>query len=204
MESTIANTNSQVIKVEEVENRGSLGKYLDKQIVPGFLYIVEQAPNFMASCLCNISKPMLVFSSKASAAQLLMEAAESKRDVCKALSALEKKPIWIDDSENLMAINLYSRCQKLKTEHDLKVVLLDDYRLLVDDYYQEISDEQRITMLQRLAEKLGIAVISQDCPPKEAKEGESNGKNPEQVFHVNWWDDTPKTETNSIFDYWEQ
>ena len=204
MESTIANTNIQVIKVEEVENRGSLGKYLDKRIVPGFLYIVEQAPNFMASCLCNISKPMLVFSSKASAAQLLMEAAESKRDVCKALSALEKKLIWIDDSGNLMAINLYSRCQKLKTEHDLKVVLLDDYRLLVDDYYQEISDELRITMLQRLAEKLGIAVIAQDCPPKEAKESESNGKNPEQVFHVNWWDDTPKADTNSIFDYWEQ
>lgn len=204
MENAFANTNIQVIKAEEIENKGSWGNHLDKQIVPGFLYIVEQAPNLMASCLYNITKPMLVFSSKASATQLLMEAAESKRDVCKALSALEKKPIWIDDSENLMVINLYSCCQKLKTEHDLKVVLLDDYRLLVDDYYQEISDELRITMLQRLAEKLGIAVIVQDSPPKEAKEGESNGKNPEQVFHVNWWDDTPKTGTNSIFDYWEQ
>lgn len=176
---------------------------MNKQIIPGFLYIVEQIPNLMASCLYNITKPMLVFSSKATAAQLLMEAAESKRDICKALSALEKKPIWIDDSENLMAINLYSCYQKLKTEHDLKVVLLDDYRLLVDDYYQEISDELRITMLQKLAEKFGIAVIVQNCPPKEANEGESNDKNHEQVFHVNWWDDTPKTGTNSIFDYWE-
>ena len=147
---------------------------------------------------------MLVFSSKASAAQLLMEAAESKRDVCKALSALEKKPIWIDDSENLMAINLYSRCQKLKTEYDLKVVLMDDYRFLVDDYFQEISDELRLTMLRGLAGKMGIAVITQNCPPKETKEDESKGVTSEPVFHNIWWDDTPKREQgNSIFDYWE-
>ncbi len=204
MESTIANTNIRVIKVEEVENRGSWGKYLNKQIIPGFLYVVEQIPNLMASCLYNISKPMLVFSSKATAAQLLMEAVESKKDVCKALSALEKKPIWIDDSEKLMAINLYARCEKLKAEHGLQVVLMDDYWLLVDDYYQEISDELRITMLQKLAEKFGIAVIVQNCPPKEANDDENNDKNHEQVFHVNWWDDTPKADTNSIFDYWEQ
>lgn len=76
MESTFENTNIHV-KVEEAKNKGCLGKYLNKCIVPGHLYIVEQAPNLMASCLYNIHKPMLVFSSKACGGQLLMEAAES-------------------------------------------------------------------------------------------------------------------------------
>jgi hypothetical protein len=78
MESDFANTNIHVIKAEEVKNRGCWGKYLNKHIVPGHLYIVEQAPNLMASCLYNIHKPMLVFSSKACGGQLLMEAAESE------------------------------------------------------------------------------------------------------------------------------
>lgn len=204
MESAFANTNIQVIKAEKAQNEGGLGKYLNKRIVPGILYIVEQVPDFMASCLCNTSKPMLVFSSKVTAVQLLMEAAESKKDVCKALSALEKKPIWIDDSEKMMAINLYARCEKLKAEHDLQVVLIDDYRFLVDDYFQEIPDELRLIMLQKLAEKLGIAVIAQKCPTEETQEEGNKCNASEPVFHNKWWDDTPKRrQNNSLFDYWE-
>ena len=222
MESTIDNPIIVEITEQEAKRKGNVGKYLNKLVVPGCLYIVEQVPDFMASCLYNITKPMLVFSSMACGGQLLMEAAESEisinlsklkdnetytsaRDmiICKKLSKLEKKPIWIDESEKLMAINLYHRCQKLKKEHDIQVVLMDDYRLLVDDYFQEIPDGMRLQMLQTLAEKFGISIIAQDCPPKEANEGMCDGKNHEQVFHVNWWDDTPKTGTNSIFDYWE-
>lgn len=215
-------TRIEVIEAQEAEKKNSLGKYLDKHIVPGHLYIVEQVPNLMASCLYHISKPMLVFSSKASGAQLLMEAAESevnmhlsksgKNDpnsfsndmiIGKKLSELEKKPIWIDDSENLMAMNLYARCLKLRMEHDLQVVVMDDYCFLVDDYFHEIPDELKLTMLQSLSEKLGIAIIAQKCPIDETKEIES--KNNNLVFHNKWWDHTPTSEQNtgSIFDYWE-
>lgn len=224
MESTFENTNIHVIKVEEAKSKGCLGKYLNKCIVPGHLYIVEQAPNLMASCLYNIHKPMLVFSSKACGGQLLMEAAESEikinlsklKDnetytsakemiVCKKLGELEKKPIWIDESEKLMAINLYSRCQKLKTEHDLQVVLIDDYQFLVDDYFHEISDELSLTVLHKLAEKMGIAVIAQKCPIEETHEAGNKGYTSEPVFYDKWWEDTPKrNHNNSIFDYWEQ
>ena len=204
MESTCESTKVEVIKAQETESESNLGKYLNKRIAPGHLYIVEQAPDLMASCLCNISKPMLVFSSKACAGQLLMEAAESKGNSCKALSALEKKLIWIDDSEKLMAINLYARCEKLKAEHDLQVVLIDDYRFLVDDYFREIPDELRLTMLQKLAEKMGIAVIAQKCPTEETKEEVNTGNTSEPVFHNKWWENTPKREqNNSLFDYWE-
>ena len=166
---------------------------------------------------------MLVFSSKANGAQLLMEAAEnelranpskSRKNKPNSLSndlmvaekilELEKKPIWIDDSEKLMAINLYARCEKLKAEHDILVVLMDDYRLLVDDYFHEIPDELQLTMLQGLAEKMGIVVIAQQCPTEETQEEGSKDNNSELVFHNKWWDDTPKREqSNSIFDYWE-
>lgn len=223
MESTCENTKVEVIRAQEVESESNLGKNLNKRIVPGHLYIVEQAPNLMASCLYNISKPMLVFSSIAPSGQLLLEAAESETKIRlsqpkdngayissqdmiigKKLGELEKKPIWIDDSENLMAVNLYARCEKLKAEHDLQVVLMDDYRFLVDDYFQEIPDELRLTMLQKLAEKLGIAVIAQKCPIEETKGNEGKDKTLEPVFHNMWWDDTPKREqNNSIFDYWE-
>lgn len=215
-------TKIEVIEAQEAEKKNNSGKYLDKHIVPGHLYIIEQVPNLMASCLYHISKPMLVFSSKASGAQLLMEAAESevnmhlsksgKNDpnsfsndmiIGKKLSELEKRPIWIDDSENLMAMNLYARCLKLRIEHDLQVVVMDDYGFLVDDYFHEIPDELKPTMLQSLSEKLGIAIIAQKCPIDETKEIES--KNNNLIFHNKWWDDTPKSErkTGSIFDYWE-
>jgi hypothetical protein len=222
MESTIESTKVEVIWAQETESESSLGKYLNKFVVPGYLYIVEQVPDLMASCLYNITKPMLVFSSIAPVGQLLLEAAESETKINlskpkdietytstqdmiigKKLGELEKKPIWIDDSEKLMAVNLYARCEKLRMDHDLQVVLLDDYQFLVDDYFQEISDELRLTMLQKLAEKMGIAVIAQKCPIDETQEG-NKGNALEPVFHNRWWDDTPKREqNNSLFDYWE-
>ena len=199
-------TKIEVIEAQEAEKKNNLGKYLDKHIVPGHLYIVEQVLNLMASCLYHISKPMLVFSSKASGAQLLMEAAGSEMNFSEKLTKLEKKPIWIDDSENLMVMNLYARCLKLRMEHDSQVVVIDDYSFLVDDYFQEIPDELKLTMLQSLSEKLGIAIIAQKCPINETKEIES--KNNTLIFHNKWWDDTPKSEQEkeggSIYDYWEQ
>lgn len=223
MESTFEDTKIEVIKAKDVENVGNLGKYLDKYITSGHLYIIEQHPNLMASCLYNIRKTVLVFSSKANGAQLLMEAVEneiranpskSRKNKPNSLSndlmvaekilELEKKPIWIDDSEKLMAVNLYARCEKLKAEHDLQVVLMDDYRLLVDDYFHEIPDELKLTMLQSLSEKLGIAVIAQKCPIEETQENRNMGNDSEPVFHNKWWDDTPTSEqSNSLFDYWE-
>ena len=198
-------TKIEVIEAQEAEKKSSLGKYLDKHIVPGHLYIVEQVPDLMASCLYNISKPLLVFSSKASGAQLLMEAAGSEMNSIEKLTRLEKKPIWIDDSESLMAMNLYARCLKLRMEHNLQVVVMDDYRFLVDDFFQEIPDELKLTMLQSLSEKLGIAIIAQNCPIDETKEVES--KNNTLIFHNKWWGDTPKSEqetgSGSIFDCWE-
>lgn len=214
----------EVIKAQEAEKKSGLGKYLNKHIAPGHVYIIEQVPNLMASCLYHISKPMLVFSSKATVAQLLMEAVESEANahssksgkndpnvfsndmiIGKKLSELEKRPIWIDDSESLMAMNLYARCLKLRMEHNLKVVVMDDYRFLLDDFFQEIPDELKLTMLQSLSEKLGIAIIAQKCPIDETKEVGS--KNNTLIFHNKWWDDTPKNEqetgSNSIFDYWE-
>ena len=147
-------TKTEVIEAQEAEKKSNLGKYLNKHIVPGYSYIVEQVPNLMASCLYHISKPMLVFSSKASGAQLLMEAAGSEMNSIEKLTRLEKKPIWIDDSENLMAMNLYARCLKLKTEHDLQVVVMDDYRFLVDDYFQEIPDELKLIAFRKSWESL--------------------------------------------------
>ena len=218
-------TKIEVIGSQEAEKKSNLGMYLNKYIVSGHLYIIEQVTNLMASCLYHISKPMLVFSSKVGGAQLLMEAAESEVNahtsksgknnpndfsndmiIGKKLSELEKRPIWIDDSENLMAMNLYALCLKLRMEQELQVVVMDDYRFLLDDFFQEIPDELKLTMLQSLSEKLGIAIIAQKCPIDETKEIES--KNNTLIFHNKWWDDAPKSEQEkeggSIYDYWEQ
>lgn len=207
---------------EKSRKEGNVGEYLDQHLVSGHLYVVGQIPDLMATCLYHINKPMLVFSSKLSGGQLLMEAAESEFNahpseqenngpsspskemiVCEKLGELEKKPIWIDDSESLMAMNLYARCQKLRIEHDIQVVLMDDYRFLVDDYFQEFTDELKLTMLQGLAEKMGIAVLAQKHPLKKRKYDRK--KTLEPIFHDKWWEDspTPEQNTGSIFDYWE-
>ena len=65
MGNAFAKSEIEVIKAQEAEKKSSLGKYLNKYIAPRHLYIIEQVPNLMASCLYHISKPMLVFSSKA-------------------------------------------------------------------------------------------------------------------------------------------
>lgn len=225
MGNAFAKSEIEVIKAQEAEKKSNLGKFLNQHIAPGHVYIIEQVPNLMSSCLYHISKPMLVFSSKKTVAQLLMEAAESEANahssklekndpnsfsnemiIAKKLSVLEKRPIWIDDSENLMAMNLYARCLKLRMEQELQVVVMDDYRFLVDDFFQEIPDELKLTMLQSLSEKLGIAIIAQKYPIDETKEVGS--KNNTLIFHDKWWDDTPKSEQEkeggSIYDYWEQ
>lgn len=223
MEITCENTKVEVITSKEIEGGSSIGRYLNKHIVPGHLYVVEQVPNLMASCLYNISKPMLVFSSKACGGQLLMESAESEIDakpsklknknpyvsyrelmICKMLSTLEKKPIWIDENEKLMATNLFDRCLKLVMEQNLEVVLMDDYRFLVDDFFQEIPDELRLHILQRLAEKLEITVIVQQYPDEETTKEKDKYKTTEPVFVKKWRKNTPKRkQSNSIFDYWE-
>ena len=201
---------------------GNVGEYLDKHLVPGHLYVIEHIPDFVTSCLYHTSKPMLVFSSKVCGGQLLMEAAEielsahsSKLEdndpyspsremvLCEKLGELEKKPIWIDESEKLMAMNLHALCQKLRLEQGIQIVLMDDYQFLVDDFFQEITDELKLTMLQSLSEKLGIAVVAQKYPLKKRKHDRK--KTLEPVFLEKWWEDspTPEQNTGSILDYWE-
>ena len=73
-----------------------------------------------------------------------------------------------------------------------------------DVVFQEIPDELKLTMLQKLAEKMGIAVIAQKCPIEKNQQEENKGNFSDLVFQNKWWDDTPKSEqNNSLFDYWE-
>lgn len=78
MESTIGNVRIERVRPQEIEAEKSIGTYLDKHVVPGRLYLIEQTPDFLASCLYKISKSMLVFSSKLCGGQLLVEAALSR------------------------------------------------------------------------------------------------------------------------------
>ena len=176
MENKFEKSEIEVITAKYAESEGGSGKYLNKHIVPGYMYVVEDDTNLVGSCLYNIDKPMMVITYK-SYEQFLKDATKSELEA--KLSGLEKASCNISDeiiaNKQLdlvdKPIKFYTRSHML---HNLdlvsfgmqmkghKVILIDDYQSIVEDWYQEWP--QKPTALQRLSIEYGITVIASKCP----------------------------------------
>lgn len=171
---------NQIIKVEKkaAEREGSIGKYLNKHIVPGNMYIVEDDDNLMGSCLYNIESPLMVITYK-SYEQFMKDATRSEIEANLAKS--EKENIVITDEmiaeKQLELVDKAIKCNARTSSLDYlalfnfdwqmkiprKVVLIDDYQSIVEDGYQEFSNGPMRTMLQMAMKEYGITVIASRC-----------------------------------------
>ncbi|MEM1312672.1 MAG: replicative DNA helicase [Patescibacteria group bacterium] len=82
-----------------------------------------------------------------------------------AINLLSEAPIWIDDSESLNILELRSKARRLKSRHNLGVVIIDYLQLMSGknegykgNRVQEVSDISR--GLKMLAKELDIPVIA--------------------------------------------
>jgi replicative DNA helicase len=82
-----------------------------------------------------------------------------------AINLLSDAPIWIDDSESLNILELRSKARRLKSRHNLGVVIIDYLQLMSGknegyngNRVQEVSDISR--GLKMLAKELNIPVIA--------------------------------------------
>ena len=145
----------QIIKIEkkETEGEGNIGKYLNKHIVPGYMYVVEDDTNLVGSCLYNIDKPMMVVTYK-SYEQFLKDATKSEikanyqkskrgnysiSDEMIAEKQLElvDKPIKYNTGIQILNdMDLFTFGLQMKGH---KVILIDDYPTIVEDWHQETS-----------------------------------------------------------------
>ncbi len=139
---------------------------------------------FALSCARNAAighhKPVAIFSLEMSARQLAQrlltseacvnaQAARTGKMKSKDFEALHEAanklihtPIFIDDSAGLNILELRAKCRRLKSEHDIGLVLVDYLQLMQgrssDNREQEIATISR--SLKALAKELDIPVIA--------------------------------------------
>lgn len=93
------------------------------------------------------------------------------------ISALEKAPIFIDDTPALSIFELKAKCRRLKMQHDIQVVIVDYLQLMTTGSDSRGSREQEVSNISRslkaIAKELDIPIIalSQLNRSVESREG---------------------------------
>ena len=103
---------------------------------------------------------------------------QDQSNLAKAAALLGQAPIWIDDSPGLSLLEIRSRSRRLKSQHDLKMIIIDYLQLVtgppgVESRQQEISQISR--SLKILAKELQVPVLalSQLSRAPEQRTGEN-------------------------------
>ena len=81
-------------------------------------------------------------------------------EVTKAISVLQNTDIYIDDSPGITAVELRSKCRRLKIEKGLDLVLIDYLQLMESDSKTD-SRQQEISKISR---SLKILAKELECP----------------------------------------
>ncbi|MBT8288532.1 MAG: replicative DNA helicase [Flavobacteriaceae bacterium] len=81
------------------------------------------------------------------------------------VKALEKAPLFIDDTPSLSIFDLRAKARRLKSQHDIKLVVVDYLQLMTSGASQKGGNrEQEISMISRnlkaLAKELSVPVIA--------------------------------------------
>lgn len=172
---------NQIIKVEKkvAEREGGIGKYLNKHIAPGNMYVVEDDANLMGSCLYNIDSPMMVityksyeqFIKEATRSEIEANLTESEKEntiitdelIAEKQLELVDKAIKFDDKD--CSLDLWTLFNfKLQMNDKKKVVLIDNYQSIVEDWYQESPNGPIQTILQKILKEYEITLIASKHP----------------------------------------
>jgi replicative DNA helicase len=93
------------------------------------------------------------------------------------ISALEKAPVFIDDTPALSIFELRAKCRRLKIQHDIDVVIVDYLQLMTAGTDNRGSREQEVSTISRslkaIAKELNIPILalSQLNRSVESREG---------------------------------
>ena len=84
-------------------------------------------------------------------------------NLTKAAGKLSEAPIFIDDSPSISILELRAKARRLKSSHDIQLIILD-YLQLMEEPYRSENRQQEISVISRslkaLARELGVPVIA--------------------------------------------
>lgn len=151
MEYTTEITNVQIVKMKDDNKNGSWGDALKCSLTPSQFYVIEKKPAVAFSFYLSLVEPTAVYTLTTSAQKFLLELVLSKvesgdgclsdkkrmkqvqlggynaGDLSKKINILENRPMWIDDSEIQSVTELCEKCRRMKEEHQIQFVVIDDF-----------------------------------------------------------------------------
>ncbi|MEG0423875.1 MAG: replicative DNA helicase [Erysipelotrichaceae bacterium] len=141
------------------------------------------ALNLAANCGQYANGAIAIFSLEMGASQLMKRILSSKSKIessklrsgyvndkefnklCESANEIMSSKLFIDDSASIKMSEVFSKCRKLKSEHDLSLIVIDYLQLISgsgkgggDNRQQEVSEISR--NLKALARELEVPVIA--------------------------------------------
>jgi replicative DNA helicase len=137
--------------------------------------------DFLRSCSIKNRMSSVIFSLEMSKSEIVMRllSAEAKikladmrsgrmndddwTRLARRMSEISEAPLYIDDSPNLMMMEIRAKARRLKQKHDLKLIVIDYLQLMtsgkkVESRQQEVSEFSR--QLKLLAKELEVPVVA--------------------------------------------
>ncbi len=83
--------------------------------------------------------------------------------LARRMSEISEAPLFIDDSPNMMMMEIRAKARRLKQKHDLNLIVIDYLQLMtsgkkVESRQQEVSEFSR--QLKLLAKELEVPVVA--------------------------------------------
>ena len=162
------------------------------------------ALNLARSAAMNPQKPtaVAVFSLEMSAGQLVTRILSAQSEVPlekitrgrlephemtqlfkKGVEPLQKAPIFIDDTAALNIFELRAKCRRLKTKHDVGLIIIDYLQLMSGSGDNRSNREQEISRISRdlkgLAKELQVPIIALSQLSREVEKRKEGAKIPQ-------------------------
>lgn len=180
-------TNLQIVKMKDDTEKGGWGAVIKRSLTPGQFFVMEKKPEIASSFYYSLVEPTIVFTLTKSAPIFLLELlllrvepldedlSKKKRiervkaggfnvnDLCKQINFLENRPMWIDDSEIQSITELSEKCRRMKKEHHIQYVVIDDiYGVPIPQSVLEGMEapDANYRQLCQLAKELDIVVVA--------------------------------------------
>lgn len=122
-----------------------------------------------------------IFMEKISRGKL--EDYEMKQLYKKGIEKLSRAPIFIDDSAGLNIFELRAKCRRLKSKHNVGLILIDYLQLMTGSGDRNSNREQEISKISRdlkgLAKELKVPIIALSQLSREVEKRKEGNKMPQ-------------------------
>ena len=187
MEDKTEITYLQIVRMKDDCENGGWGAAIKQSLMPSQFYIIEKKPETISSLYYSLVEPSTVFTLTKSAPIFLLELlllrvepldeelSKKKRreraqtggfnvdELCKQINVLENRPMWIDDSEIQSITELCEKCRRMKEEHHIQFVVIDDFMHLPipESVLKGLEEPDTVNkQLCQLAKELDIVVVA--------------------------------------------